>query len=58
VNSDTLDVDVGATKNPGLPNETDIIGYRFEIVTAEDFEATETWEKARQIDFPVEDGKA
>jgi len=57
VNSDTLDVDVGATKNPGAPSETDIIGYRFEIVTADDFEATETWEKARQIDFPVEDGE-
>jgi hypothetical protein len=26
-------------------------------VTADDFEATETWEKARQIDFPVEDGE-
>ena len=56
VNSDTLDIDVGAKRDTNRSNEMAIIGYRFEIIAVKDYETKSGWKTARRIDFAVEDG--
>ncbi|XP_065095667.1 neural cell adhesion molecule 1-like [Ochlerotatus camptorhynchus] len=57
VNSDTLDIDVGATKSHDVdPDHSTIIGYRFELIPTEEFAKHRNWERAHRRDFDVEDG--
>lgn len=57
VNYSFLDVDVGAIR-PKERSEMDIIGYRFEIITYDQFRRNKKhnkWAQAREIYFPFED---
>lgn len=57
VNSDTLDIDVGATKSHDVdPDHSTIIGYRFEMIPTEEFAKHRNWDRAHRRDFDVEDG--
>lgn len=57
VNSDTLDIDVGATKSHDVdPDHTTIIGYRFEMIPTDEYKKHHSWEQASRRDFDVEDG--
>ncbi|XP_055540722.1 neuroglian-like [Wyeomyia smithii] len=57
VNSDTLDIDVGATKSHDVdPDHTTVIGYRFELIPTEEYAKHHNWERANRRDFDVEDG--
>ncbi|EDS35755.1 conserved hypothetical protein [Culex quinquefasciatus] len=57
VNSDTLDIDVGATKSHDVePDHSTIIGYRFELIPTEEYGKYRSWERANRRDFDVEDG--
>lgn len=57
VNSDTLDIDVGATKSHDVdPDHSTIIGYRFELIPTEEYAKHRNWERAHRRDFDVEDG--
>ncbi|XP_065079072.1 neural cell adhesion molecule 2-like [Ochlerotatus camptorhynchus] len=57
VNSDTLDIDVGATKSHDVdPDPSTIIGYRFELIPTEEYAKHRSWERAHRRDFDVEDG--
>ncbi|XP_055591877.1 neural cell adhesion molecule 2-like [Uranotaenia lowii] len=57
VNSDTLDIDVGATKSHDVdPDHSTIIGYRFELIPTEEYGKYRSWERAERRDFDVEDG--
>jgi hypothetical protein len=55
-NSDTLDIDVGAKKDPNSTNKMNIIGYRFEIISKKQYESKGGWETADRRDFAIEDG--
>ncbi|XP_035774509.1 hemicentin-1-like isoform X1 [Anopheles albimanus] len=57
VNSDTLDIDVGATKSHDIPPDpTTVIGYRFELMPTEEYSRTRSWDHASRRDFDVADG--
>uniref|UniRef100_A0A182NEE1 Neural cell adhesion molecule 1 n=1 Tax=Anopheles dirus TaxID=7168 RepID=A0A182NEE1_9DIPT len=57
VNSDTLDIDVGATKSHDIPPDpTTVIGYRFELMPTEEYLKSRSWDRASQRDFDVADG--
>lgn len=56
VNSDTLDIDVGAKRDPKSTNLMDINGYRFELIPKQVFDANLNWQSAWIKDFSVEDG--
>ncbi|XP_052866717.1 neural cell adhesion molecule 2-like [Anopheles cruzii] len=57
VNSDTLDIDVGATKSHDTPPDpTTVIGYRFELMPTEEYSRTRSWDHASRRDFDVADG--
>ncbi|CAO1325840.1 unnamed protein product, partial [Diamesa serratosioi] len=56
VNSDTLDIDVGAKRDPKSTNLMDINGYRFELIPKQVFIANGNWQSAWIKDFSVEDG--
>ncbi|XP_031634905.1 neural cell adhesion molecule 2-like [Contarinia nasturtii] len=48
VNSNTFDLDVGA-KKIGEPDEMDVIGYRFEIISKEEHQNESKWLNARVV---------
>uniref|UniRef100_A0A182J736 Neural cell adhesion molecule 1 n=2 Tax=Anopheles atroparvus TaxID=41427 RepID=A0A182J736_ANOAO len=57
VNSDTLDIDVGATKSHDTPPDpTTVIGYRFELMALDEYLKSRSWDLASQRDFDVADG--
>ncbi|XP_053677613.1 neural cell adhesion molecule 2-like [Anopheles nili] len=57
VNSDTLDIDVGATKSHEFaPDPTTVIGYRFELMPTEEYLTSRSWDHASRRDFDVADG--
>ncbi|XP_058453999.1 neural cell adhesion molecule 2-like [Malaya genurostris] len=57
VNSDTLDIDVGAKKSHDVdPDHSTIIGYRFELIPTEEYAKHHSWDRANRRDFDVEDG--
>ncbi|XP_055641302.1 neural cell adhesion molecule 2-like [Toxorhynchites rutilus septentrionalis] len=57
VNSDTLDIDVGATKSHDVaPDPTTVIGYRFELIPTAEFAKHRNWDRANRRDFDVADG--
>lgn len=57
VNSDTFDIDVGATRNPGPRDPMEVNGYRFEVITLEEFKANGgKWDRARVEKLGFEDG--
>lgn len=57
VNSDTLDIDVGATKSHDIPPDpTTVIGYRFELLPTDEYLKTRSWDEASRRDFDVADG--
>lgn len=56
VSSNTLDIDVGAKKDP-KGNLMDINGYRFELIPKKDFVTNSgSWKGSWIKDFSVEDG--
>lgn len=56
VNSNTFDLDVGA-KRTGSPNDMDIIGYQFEIVSTEEHRNNGgKWTNARVVSKDFTDG--
>uniref|UniRef100_A0A182QG23 Neural cell adhesion molecule 1 n=1 Tax=Anopheles farauti TaxID=69004 RepID=A0A182QG23_9DIPT len=57
VNSDTLDIDVGATKSHDIPPDpTTVIGYRFELMPMDEYLKSRSWDRASRRDFDVADG--
>ncbi|XP_058126256.1 neural cell adhesion molecule 2-like [Anopheles ziemanni] len=57
VNSDTLDIDVGATKSHDIPPDpTTVIGYRFELMPTDEYMKSRSWDQASRRDFDVADG--
>uniref|UniRef100_A0A182T6N5 Ig-like domain-containing protein n=1 Tax=Anopheles maculatus TaxID=74869 RepID=A0A182T6N5_9DIPT len=57
VNSDTLDIDVGATKSHDIPPDpTTVIGYRFELMPTDEYLKSRSWDRASRRDFDVADG--
>uniref|UniRef100_A0A1S4H1B3 Neural cell adhesion molecule 1 n=1 Tax=Anopheles gambiae TaxID=7165 RepID=A0A1S4H1B3_ANOGA len=57
VNSDTLDIDVGATKSHDIPPDpTTVIGYRFELMPTDEYLKSRSWDHASRRDFDVADG--
>lgn len=57
VNSDTFDIDVGAIRKPKPRHPMDINGYRFEIISVQDFRLNGgKWDNARILVLGFEDG--
>lgn len=57
VNSDTFDIDVGATRNPGPRDPMEINGYRFDVISLDDFQKNGgKWDRARVEHLGFEDG--
>lgn len=58
VNSDTFDIDVGAMRPPGPRQPMEINGYRFEVISTEEFKANGgKWDRARVENLGFEDGE-
>lgn len=58
VNSDTFDIDVGATRPPGPRQPMEINGYRFEVISTDEFKANGgKWDRARVENLGFEDGE-
>lgn len=57
VNSDTFDIDVGATRNPGPRDPMEVNGFRFEVITLDELKANGgKWDRARVENLGFEDG--
>lgn len=58
VNSDTFDIDVGASRTSSLPTDKDLIGFRFELIPQQVYQANGgSWQSAKILNFGFEDGK-